>query len=104
MELNASDENCPVRKTLQIINGKWTMLILYQINTRIIRYGDLKRSIPGISEKMLIGQLKMLTEKGMVSKNAYPEIPPRVEYQLTGLGKEILPVIDEIAKFGLKNL
>lgn len=102
--INISDANCPVRKTLQIIGGKWTMLIIFQINTRTIRYGELKRCIPGISEKMLIEQLKFLFEKGLVDKKAYPEIPPRVEYKLTSLGKKILPIINEIAKFGLANL
>lgn len=104
MKINISDENCPVRKTLQIIGGKWTLLLIFQINNRIIRYGELKRCIPGISEKMLIEQLKFLCDKGMVIKKAYPEIPPKVEYSLTPLGKEMLPIIDQIASFGLANL
>lgn len=104
MKINISDENCPVRKTLQIIGGKWTLLLVFQINNRVIRYGELKRCIPGISEKMLIEQLKFLCEKGMVNKKAYPEIPPKVEYSLTPLGKEMLPIIDQIANFGLANL
>lgn len=104
MKINISDENCPVRKTLQIIGGKWILLLVFQINSRVIRYGELKRCIPGISEKMLIEQLKLLCEKGMVSKKAYPEIPPKVEYSLTPLGKEMLPIIDQIANFGLANL
>lgn len=104
MKINISDENCPVRKTLQIIGGKWTLLIIFQINVRTIRYGELKRCIPGISEKMLIEQLKFLCEKGFVAKKAYPEIPPKVEYKLTLLGKKFLPIIDEIAAFGLEHL
>lgn len=104
MQINISDENCPVRKSLQIIGGKWTLLIVYQINKRVIRYGELKRCIPGISEKMLIEQLKFLCEKGMVHKKAYLEIPPKVEYSLTSKGKEMLPIIDQIANFGLTNL
>lgn len=102
MNLNISDENCPLRKTLEIIGGKWTMLIIFQINDRTIRYGELKRCIVGISEKMLIGQLKSLCEKGIVHKKSYPEIPPKVEYTLTATGRELLPVIDQIIQFGIK--
>jgi DNA-binding HxlR family transcriptional regulator len=86
-----------------VIGGKWTMLIIYQINERTIRYGELKRSVVGISEKMLISQLKFLTEKGIVNKKSYPEIPPRVEYTLTEMGKKLLPIINKIIEFGLNN-
>jgi DNA-binding HxlR family transcriptional regulator len=103
MEINISDENCPLRKSLEVIGGKWTMLIIYQINERTIRYGELKRSVVGISEKMFISQLKFLTEKGIVNKKSYPEIPPRVEYTLTEMGKKLLPIINKIIEFGLNN-
>lgn len=103
MQLNISDENCPLRKTLEVIGGKWTMLIIFQINERTVRYGELKRCVVGISEKMLISQLKFLCEKQIVEKRSYPEIPPRVEYSLTDLGKELLPIIDKIIEFGLDH-
>ena len=99
-----SDESCPVRKTLGLLGGKWTLLILFQINTRTIRYGELKRAIPGISEKMLIQELKFLSEHKFVSKKSFPEIPPRVEYRLTGLGLKSLPIAEKLASFGLENL
>ena len=104
MERRISDDKCPVRKSMQIFTGKWTLLIIFQINRRIIRYGELKRAIPGISEKMLIDELKFLCGKGLVKKKQYPEVPPRVEYSLTPLGEKVLPIIDEIAKFGMENL
>lgn len=103
-KINQSDENCPVRKSLSLLGGKWTLLILFQINDRIIRYGDLKRSIPGISEKVLIQKLNHLVENNLVKKKSYPEIPPKVEYQLTKLGLETLPVVESLTLFGLKNL
>jgi DNA-binding HxlR family transcriptional regulator len=103
-EILLSDENCPVRKSLSIIGGKWTLLILFQINDRVIRYGDLKRTIPGISEKVLIQELNFLVEHRFVSKKSYPEIPPRVEYSLTELGLKTLPIVDKLAAFGLENL
>ena len=103
-KINQSDENCPVRKSLSLLGGKWTLLILFQINNRIIRYGDLKRSIPGISEKVLIQKLNHLVENNLVKKKSYLEIPPKVEYQLTKLGLETLPVVESLTLFGLKNL
>lgn len=102
--IKQSDDNCPVRKSLAILGGKWTLLILFQINDRVIRYDELKRCIPGISEKMLIQELNVLVEKKFVSKKSYPEIPPRVEYRLTKLGLNTLPIIDKLASFGLENL
>ena len=101
MHINISDENCPLRKTLEIIGGKWTMLIIFQINERSIRYGELKRCIVGISEKMFIAQLKFLGEKGIVHKKSFPEIPPKVEYTLTDSGKELLPIINQIIQYGI---
>lgn len=103
-KINQSDENCPVRKSLALLSGKWTLLILFQINERVIRYGELKRCIPGISEKVLIQTLNALVENKLVSKRAYPEIPPKVEYSLTEMGINTLPIIDKLAQFGLENL
>lgn len=77
---------------------------LFQINDRVIRYGELKRSISGISEKMLIQELNFLVKHKFVSRKAFPEIPHRVEYSLTQLGLNTLLVIDRIALFGLENL
>jgi DNA-binding HxlR family transcriptional regulator len=102
--IKQSDENCPVRKSLALVGGKWTLLILFQINERVIRYGELKRCIPGISEKVLIQELNFLVENRFVSKKSYPEIPPRVEYRLTKLGLKTLPIIDKLTTFGLENL
>lgn len=103
-EIFTSDENCPVRKSLGLIGGKWRLLILFQINERVIRYGELKRAIPGISEKMLIQELNFLVKSKLVSKKAYAEMPPRVEYSLTKLGLKTLPIADNLANFGLENL
>jgi len=69
-----------------------------------MRYGELKRAVPGISEKMLIQELNILVRNNLVSKKSYPEIPPRVEYRLTNLGLKTLPIIDQLGSFGLENL
>ena len=102
--ISPCDDKCPVRASLALLSGKWTLLILFQINENVVRYGELKRAIPGISEKMLIQELNMLVAHILVTKKAYPEIPPRVEYRLTKLGLKTLPVVDKLAEFGLENL
>lgn len=102
--MNISDESCPVRKTMKLLGGKWTMIILFQLNNRKLRYGELKRAIPGISEKMLISELKSLCENKLVSKKEYAEIPPKVEYKLTDFGKKTFPLMDELARFGQSYL
>lgn len=103
-EIPTSDETCPVRRTLNMLGGKWTLLILFQINKRVIRFGELKRSIPGISEKILIQELNFLVENKLVLKKSYPEIPPKVEYRLTDLGLKTLPIAETLGVFGLENL
>lgn len=97
-------QNVPCESRCRFLHGKWTLLIIFQINRRIIRYGELKRAIPGISEKMLIDELNFLCGKGLIKKKQYPEVPPRVEYSLTPLGEKVRPIIDEIAKSGMENL
>lgn len=99
-----SDENCPVRRTLAVIGGKWPLLIIFQIGDRTLRFTELRRCIPGISEKMLSSQLQFLAEKGIVNRKSYEVVPPKVEYSLTKTGKDLIPILDEIANFGLKNL
>lgn len=93
-------ELCPVKEALKIIGGKWTLRIVYEIGLEKRRFGELKRLIPTISEKMLIQELKHLATYGILYRKAYPEIPPRVEYSLTPSGKSVLPIIDQIEKFG----
>lgn len=100
----ACDEKCPVRASLTLLSGKWTLMILFQINGNAVRYGELKRAVTGISEKMLIQELNMLIENNLVTKKVYPQIPPKVEYRLTELGLKTLPIVDQLAQFGLENL
>ena len=103
-KINPSDEKCPVKATLSLLGGKWALIILYQLSSGVLRYGELKKSIPGISEKMLIQSLNDLVKNNLVNKRAYPEIPPRVEYQLTDIGFRTLPIIEKLEEFGRENL
>ncbi len=98
------DDSCPVKASLKLLGGKWTMMIIFQINDGVMRYGEIKRAVPSISEKMLIQELNMLVENKLVIKKAYPEIPPKVEYRLTELGLKTLPIIDKLVEFGQENL
>lgn len=104
IKYQAYDTTCPVRASLMLLSGKWTLMILFQINENVMRYGELKRAVVGISEKMLIQELNMLVENKLVTKKIYPEIPPKVEYRLTELGLKTLPIVDKLAEFGLENL
>ena len=102
--MNLNKENispCPVSEALGVIGGKWRLQIVFQIGNEKRRFGELKRLIPTISEKMLIQELKSLTQAGIINRKAYGEIPPRVEYSLTSEGLKILPIIDQIKEFGM---
>lgn len=91
---------CSVRRALEVIGGKWRLRILDACAERRRRYGELRRLLPDVSEKMLIQELKALAAHGLLKKKSFPEIPPRVEYTLTAQGKKILPVIALLREFG----
>lgn len=97
---NSHSPGCPVRKAMEIVGGKWKLFIIQQLGTGMMRYGDLKRAIPDISEKMLIQELKSLVDLGILEKKSFGEIPPRVEYRLTQQGKKALPLLEHIKAFG----
>ncbi len=92
---------CPVRYTLSIVGGKWKWLILWQLaQGQVIRYGRLKESLPSIAHKTLSQQLKELENHGLIHREQYNEVPPRVEYSLTIKGETLLPVFEHMAQWG----
>ena len=91
---------CPVSEAIKVIGGKWRLPIIHVIGHEKRRFGELKRLLPTISEKMLIQELKHLTQYEILNRKAYKEIPPRVEYSLTAFGKKVLPIIEQIHTFG----
>lgn len=95
---------CPIRTTLEMLGGKWRLLIISQIGEKKVRYGELKRGIPDISEKMLAQKLKNLIESDLVVRQNYGEVPPRVDYALTENGRKALALIEPISKFGLEYI
>src|SRR5215468_6770759 len=84
--------HCPVEATLDVIGGKWKVVILFWLKGGTLRPGELRRKIPGISERMLIQQLRQLEAHGVIHREVYPEVPPRVEYSLTEYGRTLGPI------------
>lgn len=91
---------CPVETTLTLISDKWKVLILRDLLTGAKRFGQLKKSLDGVSQKVLTAQLRQMEQNGLLTCTAYPEAPPRVEYALTELGYSLKPVLDAMADWG----
>lgn len=97
--------NCPVRNVLSRIGDKWSMLVLFTLETnKNQRFKELQRNIPDISQKMLTTTLKMLEGDNLVHREAFPEIPPRVEYSLTDKGQSLLPLIGNLMVWASENM
>lgn len=94
-------DDCPMRKTLELISGKWRTHIIYELCKKpTCRFGELKKALPRITNTMLSATLKDLEEYGIVRREQFNEIPPHVEYSLTEKGKALLPTFTELAKWG----
>ena len=91
---------CPVETTLTLIGDKWKVLILRDLLPGTKRFGELKRSVGGVSQKVLTSQLRQMEESGLLTRTVYPEVPPRVEYTLTELGRSLKPVLDAMEVWG----
>ena len=95
---------CPVTATMQVIGGKWKLLIIYLISNDINRFGKMGMMLKDISKQMLTTQLRELENDGIIERRIYAEIPPRVEYFLTEKGKSLNPVIEQLRDFGFEYL
>lgn len=105
MSSESMDNDCPVRKTLNLLSGKWRTHIIYELCKRgCCRFGELKRAVPGITNTMLSNTLRDLEDLEIVHREQFNEIPPHVEYSLTEKGKALLPVFTELAKWGENHL
>ena len=91
---------CPVETTLTLISDKWKVLILRDLMPGTKRFGALKKSIGGVSQKVLTAQLRQMEESGLLTRTVYPEVPPRVEYTLTELGYSLKPILDAMWDWG----
>lgn len=92
---------CPVETTLLLIGNKWKVLILRDLLDGTKRFGELKRSIGSVSQKVLTQQLRAMEEDGLVHREVYAEVPPRVEYSLTELGESLKPILDAMLNWGM---
>ena len=92
--------DCPVQTTVQLIGSKWKLLILRNLMARPWRFNELRKSLEGISQKVLTDSLRSLEEDGIVSRTVYPEVPPRVEYALSELGESMRPIIVAMETWG----
>ena len=91
---------CPVATAVSLIGGKWKLLIIRNLKERPWRFNELQRDLEGISQKVLTDSLRQMIDDGLAYRYDYQEMPPKVEYGLTELGKEMLPIIDALADFG----
>jgi len=102
---NHIDETvCPIARTAEIISGKWTLLIIRDLASGVIRFNQLERSLHGISPKTLSERLRSLEEEGIIIRQTFAEVPPRVEYSLTTKGRDLCIVIESTRSYGKRWL
>ncbi len=104
MEKSDHSATCPVTATIALIGGRWKTIILYVLSSRQRRFGEIAARMPTISRKVLTEQLKELEADGLIHRQAYKEIPPRVEYSLTPLGKSLCHILEDLADWGKTNV
>lgn len=102
---NIAGEGCGLKKVINIVGGKWKVMILCVIdNNEVVRYGELRRAIHGITNTMLANSLKELETDGLIERKQYDEMPVRVEYNLTKKAKSLIPILLELKKWGEDNI
>lgn len=97
------DGFCPVSACMEVIGGKWKPFILFHLHGGMKRYNELRRLIPGVTQRMLTLQLRELEADGLVSRTVHAEVPPRVEYRLTGYGETLGPILEAMAVWGSRH-
>lgn len=102
--MTISNETCPVCRTAEIVCGKWTLLVIRDLAEGRSRFCELERSLQGISPRTLSLRLRALEEEGIVERQTFPEVPPRVEYALTDKGRALVPLIEDMRAYGLQWL
>lgn len=98
---NNKQSQSPVEITLNIVGGKWKPLIIYFLMRRTMRFGELRRRMPMVTQRTMTRQLRELEEYGIVHREVYAEVPPRVEYSLTELGRTLEPILDAMVEWGV---
>lgn len=99
---NINLEDCPIKIAQEIIGGKWVLRILYHLSTGTLRFGELNRQMPEVTQATLTKDLRRLEDFQLIKRKVYPEVPPRVEYSLTEIGMKLLPVLKELEIWGFE--
>ena len=94
---------CPVEWTLDVIGGKWKCVILWHVRGRVRRFSELRRLIPGATQKMLTAQLRQLEHDGLIDRRAYAQVPPKVEYSISEYGSSLSPLLETMCKWGVAH-
>ena len=95
--------SCPMVSAINVIGGKWKPIILHMLSDATMRFGEIKKNIPPISQKMLTQQLRELEADGIVNRTVYAEVPPKVEYSLTERGATLKPILQDLYAWGRQN-
>ncbi|MGB7161288.1 MAG: helix-turn-helix domain-containing protein [Tepidisphaeraceae bacterium] len=95
-----SATKCPAESTLDVIGGRWKILILYRLAGGCRRFSELKRELGGVTQKMLTQQLRQMQADGLVRRKVYAQVPPKVEYSLTARGRTLLPIVEAMCQWG----
>jgi len=93
---------CPVQLSVSVLAGKWKVLILWHLRDATLRYGEIRSRLPKVTHKMLAQQLRELEADGLIDRTVYAVVPPKVEYSLTDTGREIVPVLREMQRWGMR--
>lgn len=99
----SQDDICPVSRAVEILDGKWTILVVRDLLSGTKRFTDLRRSLGPVSPKTLTDRLRALEAHGLVERHAFAEIPPRVEYTLTPAGRTLKPILDALSEWGREH-
>lgn len=104
-KIKSGEFNCEKELTLSVISGKWKITMLYYLSINgVLRFSEIKRLFPTITHKVLTNQVRELEEDGVVQREVFPEVPPRVEYRLTKLGESLMPIIMMMYEWGKQNM
>ena len=103
-DLATMTQRCPVEATLALIDGKWKGIVLFHLLDATLRFNELRRKIPNVTQRVLTKQLRELEAAGLIERTVYAEVPPRVEYRLSPRGQTLRPIIDALKVWGLAYL
>ncbi|MDR1008693.1 MAG: helix-turn-helix transcriptional regulator [Rickettsiales bacterium] len=99
---NKNSSACPAEITISLIGNKWKLLILRELSYGVKRFGELMRIIDGISQKVLTQSLRTMEDDGLVKRKVYPEVPPKVEYSMSDIARDLSPILDLMGEWGIK--